>query len=234
MKKFIIASSIVLILILLSGIVYAETTNVVNGVTVKYLYEQSIKMLFEGDSMNWTGSYAVEEIIDESGNVDTSIKVVLDPKKDKITRWINYEITTSNGVIKGSEWLIFSESLVYEADEPLPNKDDKIEVKIKQGDLTEIFYLECTSYEELTPTGAEDITVTAQRAVELLMEVYFNIYGVEMPSTYTVYVEYLDGEWVVSYDDNDGIGGKAYLTIDAKTAETSDIKVEEGDIKVQE
>jgi len=78
MRKYIMASSMILFLLLFSGIVYGQDSNTsdventddVNatetvessGVEVKYLFKQELKMVFEGDSMNWTGSYIVEQI----------------------------------------------------------------------------------------------------------------------------------------------------------------------------
>jgi len=241
MKKYIIASSILLVMFLLSGIVYGQTVETTvspvgtSGVKIIYVFKQSIKMVFEGESKNWTGSYTTTETTFENGEKEQKVKIVVTPKVSKIAEWINYKIITSKGTIEGDEWLIFDESLELDLDGPIPAADEVIEVRIKKGPLTEIFNLNCKLYQNITPdeSSTSDV-VNANTAIKILQKQFYNIYGIEMPDTYTVFVEYIDGEWVVAYDDNDGIGGKAYLTIDAKSAETGDIKIEETDIKIQE
>jgi len=225
MGKKILLVLVLVIVILISNIsVFADTS--VTAIdpaktdnTTKYILKNiySTSMNFQGESVNWSASLVVENILQQNGEIKPQMKLTIVPKNSAI-RWIRYTIITNNGTKVNYTWSIFKNPVVIIEEGPLPKFDDEIIVKIKNENLEEVIHLKNT-----IPEG----TITATSAVNIMVVKYYETYGTYPAENYTYEIELLDGYWIISYDDNDGIGGKAYVVIDSITGATDGIKVEE-------
>ncbi|HEY8464304.1 MAG TPA: hypothetical protein VIM29_09840 [Bacillota bacterium] len=184
------------------------------------------KMIFEGGNENWSCTYKVVDTIIKSGVVVEPVpnKFVLIPKLLEnayydYTRKFSFFVSYSKAQFSGEHWLKTGEEFIVESNAPAPDPRESIQVKVVEWGKEEQFILV-----NIIPANA----ITPETALRKALEVYYRTYGIYPTADFTFTIEYYDQQyWLVSYDDNDGIGGKGVLLVDAFTGEPGEIKEDE-------
>lgn len=136
-----------------------------------------------------------------------------------IIRKYRYQFHSSNGCILDEQWLESGQNIVSDTNAPLPIPNEKLKVQMIRGTTKEEF--------EISNTITTNV-ITPEQALRKTLEVYYHTYGEYPTEKFTFYIDFRDNTyWLVSFDDNDGIGGQGYLLIDAFNGEAGDIKVDE-------
>lgn len=69
--------------------------------------------------------------------------------------------------------------------------------------------------------------ISKEQAIRIFTEKFYETFNMYPPESYTYEISIYNGDWLITYDDNDGIGGLAVLLIDGVTGEAGEVKVEE-------
>jgi hypothetical protein len=176
-------------------------------------------LYFEGENSNWEINLLVENIVTESGVIEPRTTLTLIPKFSSVT-WTTFAITTKSGWIKDSVWHIYKNAIEVVLDYPIPKASEQVVVSIKpeEGSLIDIILLKEQVSEEM---------ISCDDAMDIFVNEYYSIFKEYPPKEYTYEIEIWEGDWIVSFDDNDGIGGKTYLLIGGTTGETDGMKMDE-------
>jgi hypothetical protein len=194
---------------------------VINAILAK-TYATTI--IFTGGNEKWDCSYTVRESLSPGAGRSGSprVKVVLTPKVayyKYCIRHFNYLITTSKGYLAGAKWLRSGKSITLETDRPIPQNDETIGVYLSKWHQTTFFTIK---------SSIPDGTISPRQAFCKAWAVYFDTYGTYPTTLFTFRIEFIDRKyWLVSWDDNDGIGGESFLLVNAFTGEAGAIKVDE-------
>jgi hypothetical protein len=180
--------------------------------------------LFTGGNKNWDCSYKVVDTVAASSapaSTTNRMKFVLTPLKlcKYYTRCFEYSVHTSRGKFSGEQWFKADDLIRIEANTPIPAARESLTVQICEWSNEEVFYLF-----NVIPSNA----ISPERALRQTFEVYHATYGIYPTAKFTFEIEFYDQTyWLVTFDDNDGIGGQSYLLIDALTGEAGEIKEDE-------
>jgi hypothetical protein len=182
-------------------------------------------MIFSGSDANWACVYTVWDTVSDNPDAPglPKIKVVILPQftysKYYIHRF-NYVITTSRGELRGEKWLRSKESFMVEACGPVPTVDEVIKVVVEEW-----YQSDCFEIANIIPEGI----ISPEQAFRKTFAIYYRTYGAYPTADFTFKIEFYDREyWLVSWDDNDGVGGESFLLVNAFTGEAGDIKEDEG------
>jgi hypothetical protein len=184
-------------------------------------------MLFTGGNDNWDCTYRMVDTIAASSAVESPTRrmqfvlnpLLLDSKYYTYTRFFKYSVQVSRGKFSGEQYLKTGQVLRIEGSTPFPFASEKVAVQIREWYNEESFYLT-----NLIPADA----ITPEQALRKTFEVYYATYGRYPTANFTFEIEfYGQTDWLVTFDDHDGIGGRGYLLIDAFTGEAQAIKEDE-------
>jgi len=181
-------------------------------------------MIFEGSNQNWDCSYTVFQTILKNNPEEDScpkIKVSLSPKFSfNNLRKYNYRFHTTHGCIWGEKWLESNNQWIsFETHAPIPENNEKIILEIIENNKKESFKLS-----NVIPPNI----VTFEEALRTTLKVYYQTYGFYPTSEFTFEIQFLNYVyWLITIDDHNGIGGLAYLTINAFTGEAGAIREDE-------
>jgi hypothetical protein len=182
-------------------------------------------MIFKGSNQNWDCSLTVLEKIEKANDEPENspqVHVILYPKftwETYITRMYKYLIHSSNGCSMAYQWLKTGEYINQNADRPIPSVLDKVTAQIIRGLKTDLI--------EMSNKVPVDI-ISPEEALRVALGVYRATYGSYPTEKFSFYLEFRDSQyWLVSFDDNDGIGGRGYLLVNAYTGDADEIKEDE-------
>lgn len=242
MKKFIIISVVLITIISCSAVMYGgtiveqilyvktsstadtgepvlEADKLAESVLVKTILKETYatEMLFKGDSNAWNVNFIVDKIISIE-DASEKAEVILTTKKNYSgLAWLH--IKTTQGTFSKNVDVKDGKVVLADNNLPIPIANEAIKITIVYGDNMDSILL-ANKYPEgiISPDSA---------LVSALVE-YKEVYKSYPTSEYTFELDIInDNDWLVSYDDNDGIGGKEYIIIDGTTGISGDIKVEE-------
>jgi hypothetical protein len=179
------------------------------------------EMCFKGESQNWTANFIVEKKVMSIENKDTNIKISVFPKKNKDNDTtpigkVQYLIETSNGKISGEKDLLENMSINIDKNTDCPLKNEKIKINIIWQGKKEIIELS-----NIIP----DNVISPEQAFRNALNLFYKTFKHSPPINYSFFIAYdMQGRnyWQVSFDDNDGIGGKSYIYVDAITGKVGD------------
>jgi hypothetical protein len=200
---------------------------VMDETVVKQILEKTYAttMIFNGNDEKWDCICMVRETIwsDPEKIRLPQLKIIMFPKFTYCKYYIrhfDYVLTTSKGCITGERWLHSGEPIIVETTELVPEKAEMIPVKISEWYKTSLFEIV-----NIIPDGI----LTPEQAFRKACTVYYQTYATYPQASFLFMMEFVDQEyWLVSWDDNDGIGGQSFLLVNAFTGETGEIKVDEG------
>jgi hypothetical protein len=182
-------------------------------------------MIFKGSNQNWDCSLTVLNKLEAKNDElekSPQVIVMLCPKftwESYITRLYEYMIHTSNGCYHDYQWIKSGEYIYLNTDNPVPTSAEKITAQIIRGSAEDII--------EMNNRIPLDV-ISPKDALRILLEVYRDTYGSYPTDSFSFYVEFREPQyWIVSFDDNDGIGGRGYLLINAYTGDAGDIREDE-------
>jgi hypothetical protein len=176
------------------------------------------KMIFKGENENWSVQYVVRNIIKETID-QPKPKITIIPKNFKYAKNVSYDITAKNGSISGRVLLSPEDTIELESYSLIPYPDENVDITLTHDSITE----------SITLTNAfPSSIISANEALKNVFTYYKNINGVYPTSDFTFNLELMDDtHWLISYDDNDGIGGLTYITENALTGIIDDSKTDE-------
>jgi hypothetical protein len=178
-------------------------------------------MQFNGESSTWTAQCNVSKIIKETIN-KYKVNICISPKvfcEEPDAKYTSYSILSKNGCLSGKLTLNPNDIIELETDNFIPLADESITIIITQSDKTETIILTNTFPNSIIP---------AKQALENVFLYYKSIFGRFPTCNFSFSVSLLDNMyWIVSFDDNDGIGGQTYVTVNASTGEIIDMKTDE-------
>jgi hypothetical protein len=181
--------------------------------------------LFTGGNENWDCTLKVVDTVaansTKPGNTGR-MQFVLTPLvlSKYYTRYFEYSVWTSRGNFSGAQWFKAGDSIQIEANTPIPSACESIMVKICDWCKEEVFYL---------TNVISSNAISPEQALRKAFEVYYATYGAYPTAKFTFAIDFIDKtDWLITFDDNDGIGGQGHLLINAITGETCDIKEDEG------
>lgn len=185
-------------------------------------------MIFEGVSQNWNCSFIVKQAIAKNSmgieNVP-KVTVIITPRFtwERGPIWaFNVKIHTSNGAIVGTYGLMSGQSISLNTNAPVPEPSETILVEISGGPNGD----ELIKLSNIVPRHFG--MVTPEEALRTTLDVFYKTYGEYPTKNYTFDIVFYDKiYWLVSIDDNDGIGGLSHLLINAYTGVASEIKEDE-------
>jgi hypothetical protein len=186
-------------------------------------------MLFKGSNDDWDCSYRVMDTVAASSAAESATRrmkfvltpLLLDSKYYTYTRFFKYAIQTCRGKLSGELCLKTGQDLRLEGNTPFALASEQITVRVQEYFNNNEGSLALTN---VIPAEA----ITPEQALRIAFEVYYATYGVYPTADFTFEIEfYGPKDWLVIFDDNDGIGGKGYLLIDALTGEPREIKEDE-------
>jgi hypothetical protein len=186
---------------------------------------QVTTMTFKGSNQNWDCSLTVLEKLETVDNELVNwpkVKIILYPKftwETYIIRMYEYLITTSNGSAYGYEWLKSGKYITLNTDGPIPESAETITVQITRGKKTDSIEMR-----NKIPLNI----ISPEKAFRVTLGVFRATYGSYPTEKFSFYIEFRDSQyWVVSFDNNEGIGGRGYLLVNAYTGDAGDIKEDE-------
>lgn len=198
----------------------AADEQLVNTLAQKTYYT---KMIFNGSNSNWDCSYVVKAPVSESEQYCPKVKVILTPKftwEAGVARKFKLHIHTTNGCIINEKALKNNESIVINANSPLPAATEKISVKVDWGFATKDVI-------ELSNVVPENV-ISPRQAFESFIDAYYRAHQIYPTEKYTFDIEFYDKiYWLISFDDHDNIGGGGGAAINAFTGQVDGIKEEE-------
>jgi hypothetical protein len=182
-------------------------------------------MIFKGSNQNWNCSMTILEKVenrnDQPDNI-AQVNLTLSPKftwESYIARMFKYLIHTSNGCYLGSQWLKNGEYIKLNSDKPIPASTDKPIAQIVRG-----LQVDSIELSNLVPQNI----ISPDQALRATLKVFMATYGCYPTKNYSFFIEFKDPQsWMVSFDDNDGIGGRGYLLVNAYTGAAGEIKEDE-------
>jgi hypothetical protein len=182
-------------------------------------------MIFKGSNQNWDCTLTVLTKLETETNEPenpTRIITMLYPKftwESYITRLYEYQITTSNGYYHDYQWLKSGEYIYLNTDNPVPQSTEKITAQIIRGATTDLIAMN-----NRIPLNI----ISPERALRVMLEVFRTTYGTYPTDSFSFYIEFREPQyWIVSFDDNDGIGGRGYLLVNAYTGDAAEIREDE-------
>lgn len=173
---------------------------------------------FYGENENWEVTLKVVKV-EENNEIIPKVKLNLVPKKSAIS-WTSYTITTQNGWIKDNVWQIYKNPIEIMKDYPIPGASDDVVIAIKTEQEQ---YLDIIILKNDLP---QDI-ISSKEAISIFVSEYYNIFGQYPEKTFDYQIEMVEGNWLVTFDDNDGIGGLGCLLVKGNTGGTDGIKIDE-------
>lgn len=179
------------------------------------------EMCFKGESQNWTANFIVEKKVMPVENKDNNIKISVFPKKRKGNDTtpigkVQYLIETSNEKISGEKELFGNMYINIDKNTNAPLKNEKIKISITWQGKKEII--------ELSNIIPDDV-ISPEQAFRNAIKLFYETFKHYPPINYSFFIAYdMQGRnyWQVSFDDNDGIGGKSYICVDAITGKVGD------------
>jgi hypothetical protein len=180
--------------------------------------------LFAGGNKNWDCSYKIVDTVAASSaptSITNRMKFLLTPLSlcKYYTRCFEYSVQTSRGKFSGEQWFKAGDLIRIEANTPIPAARESLTVHICEWSNEEVFYLF-----NVIPLNA----ISPEQAFRKTFEVYYATHGLYPTAKFSFEIEFYDQTyWLVTFDDNDGIGGQSYLLIDALTGEAGEIKEDE-------
>jgi hypothetical protein len=180
--------------------------------------------LFVGGSDDWDCCYKVVDTVAASGGASATqrMKFILTPLfSGSYSRYIKYSVKTSRGEFSHEQWIQDGQIIEIEANTLIPASGEIISLEITEPDETTSFELT-----NVIPAAA----VAPEQALRKAFEVYRVTYGVYPTARFSFAIDFLVdlNSWLVTFDDNDGLGGQGILLIDAITGEAGSIKEDEG------
>lgn len=186
-----------------------------------YISENIIdkSMNFLGENENWEISLELDETIGETGQVEYSAILTITLKQGDIT-WTRFDLISNNGIFTKNEWQIFRNPIKITTNELLPVIDEEIVIVTSQRNLEnkDVLFL---------VNNIDEDMISSKQASSIFIEKFYETYGVYPPMSYSYEISAYNGYWLISFDDNDGIGGKGILLIDGTTGYADDIKIDE-------
>jgi hypothetical protein len=177
----------------------------------KNILFKSMKM--EGENRKWKASLVVGRTRGSNGEYQPYMQLILTPKISSLA-WTSYSVITNNGYITDQVWQIFKNPIVIKSDRLLPVVDETVIVCLKSSDNSTMDVL---MLDTVIPPA---VRITPSQAIRIFVEEYHSIYKKYPERNFSYEMElYNDNDWIVGFDDNDGIGGIAALFIDGKTGE---------------
>ncbi|MEN8905059.1 MAG: hypothetical protein ABF289_03775 [Clostridiales bacterium] len=231
MKKIIILTILIFTIIILSNVITGAIVTKLepsNNNTDEKLYVQKVlketyatEMIFKGESNDWQAKYVVDKkVLSDEENTGIA-KLYLIPKINYAEKMdqIWYHVKTTQGYTSATTELLENNNIELTENSPIPLSDESIVITIVYGNKTEKIVLNNTFPENI---------ISADTAFKSTLDKYIEIYNQYPELSHTFYIELYDNNnWIISYDDNDNIGGKAYIEVDGITGESSDMKIEE-------
>lgn len=179
------------------------------------------RMEFEGGNRNWQVSLVVSRTWDSSYGYKPYIQLTLTPKHLDFAR-LSYSIISDNAYITDSIMQINKQPIEIKSYRMLPRVGEDIVVCIQSSAST---HMDVLLLKQVIPNN---IKITPEKAIQIFVNEYHAIFGKFPAQKFSYEMEiYNDRDWIVSFEDNDGIGGWALLLIDGRTGQPGDMKIEE-------
>lgn len=182
-------------------------------------------MIFRGSNQNWTCSMTILEKAekpDDKQDKIAQVNLTMSPKftwESYISRMYKYLVHTSNGCYLGFQWLKNGEYIKLNSDKPIPASSDKPIAQIIRG-----LQVDSIELSNLVPKNI----ISPDQALRATLKIFMSTYGCYPTKNYSFFIEFRDSQfWLVSFDDNDGIGGRGYLLVDAYSGAAGEIKEDE-------
>lgn len=180
-------------------------------------------LVFEGNNPNWTCTYQIIEPILKTEETAKKVRAIftLTPKfTASVTQKFGYFAQTSKGWIAGEQSLQPGQALIVESNATAPNAYENIYVEVSGVN---------GSKEKLILTNPIPINaITREQAFRTFFKVFNNSYKAYPTTNFSYELTFQERRyWLITFDDNDGLGGKGYLLIDALTGQPGEMKEEE-------
>lgn len=176
-------------------------------------------MNFLGENESWEASLVLDETVMETGETKYSVNLTIIPKKGSIT-WTRFDLISNKGTYSKNEWQIFRNPIQITSKDVLPATDEEIVVVASQRGFEDKDVL------FLSNKNDTDM-ISSEQAIRIFIDKFFETFNLYPSLGYSYEISVYNGDWAISYDDNDGIGGKALLLIDGITGEAYEIKEDE-------
>lgn len=176
-------------------------------------------MDYRGENDNWKASLVLNETVTESGQAEYNVNLTLTPKTSSIT-WTKFSMISHKGYYAQDEWQIFQDPISITSGYPLPILDEEIVIVASQNNFknSNILFLRNNDPIDM---------ISSDRAIRIFIDKFYETFGFYPLESYSYEINVYQGDWLMSYDDNDDIGGKAVLLIDGITGEVDEIKIDE-------
>lgn len=177
-------------------------------------------MNFQGENELWKAVLVIEETLTERPEGRYNVILTLTPKIGDLC-WTKFSLISNKGVFSKDEWQIFLNPVKITSSYPLPVKDEEIVIVVspKGSKIPSILFLNNVNQ----PADM----ISSDQAINVFIKKYYETFGVYPLESFTYEITTYKNDWLITYDDNDGIGGESCLLIDGKTGEAYDIKTEE-------
>ncbi len=196
---------------------------------VKYFLQQTYatEMLFEGSNQNWDSSYTVSKVILSTNNSHQEgfcprVKIVFVPKatsNNNEARKYQFKLHTTNGCLSKEKWLFPNEFFSITVNAPIATPKEYVLAEVVENSQKESINLSNT-----IPSNI----ISPEQALRTTFMVYYQTYGCYPTKEFTFELTFFNYVyWLVTIDDHDGIGGLAYLTINAFTGKADAIREDE-------
>ncbi|NLL72906.1 MAG: hypothetical protein GX237_05205 [Clostridiales bacterium] len=176
-------------------------------------------MNFQGENESWEASLVLDETAKETGESEYLVNLTLTPKKSAIT-WTRFDLISDKGTYSKNEWQIFRNPIKITTESVVPAIDEKVVIVASQRQFEDKDILFLSNKNDTN-------MISAKEAIKIFIEKFYETFGIYPPTSYSYEISVYNGDWLISFDDNDGIGGKCVLLIDGKTGYADDIKMDE-------
>lgn len=180
-------------------------------------------LVFEGNNPNWTCTYQIMEPVLKTKETEVKVRSIftlMAKSVASVNQKFGYFAQTSKGWIAGEQYLQPDQSIIVESNATVPNAYENIYVEIGSMNGTK---------EKLILTNPIPINaITREQAFRTFFKVFYNSYKAYPTANFSYQLAFQDRRyWLITFDDNDGIGGKSRLLIDALTGQPSEMKEDE-------
>lgn len=176
-------------------------------------------MNYQGENDYWIANMVLEETLTEDRQVKYNIVLTLTPKVSAID-WIKVSLVSYNGIYCKNEWQIFRNPLKFTFSDPIPAINEQVVLVTTQNSTSpNIMFLSNMNQ----PEGM----ISSEQAIRIFIQKYYETFREFPPADFTYEISVYGKYWLITFDDNDGIGGKSCLLIDGVSGEASDIKTDE-------